>query len=700
MDKRTGIGRRFRLIYYSHAETNDTLKILGDVERFRPNKIVMSGETEWEMRPITKEFVSRIKELGTELKVIHGCFISQHHIDYYKSVGLPIENIIFWGTHFFNYIHMHLRHRPMPVVTEYKHKFISLNNRSHIHRCCFIEEMAKQNLLDKGVVTWIAHLNENSDYPYKYFDGNKRLLDDDFINTLDSHTFPKQWYESSFEVITESTPHIQFLTEKTVRNLLYKKPFMILGAPNIHKTLTALGIKLYDEVIDYSFDDTEDLHQRTELFVNNIHTILSYDSNELYEKLRPKIEYNYNRAMDIVTDVSYIPKDFLQGASTHVEESRRLSNYMNVPFKKTKYFNIWDSNQDNTIDYLNKKADLSNHNVVVIDQAVEFAYNMLNSDTSGVDRLITNCQEHNIPVKLLTSTYKYNASQLSKQSDQYELLEIIDTPGYWINAIFNHMMVDSHRQHNLSNGFDLLDKNVCLNENINYLYISMNNLAHPHRCMMMDILAKYDLIDLGKISWRDVIRQFDNDRNTIPDSVRQGYEYQYWTPKRLHLDQNNLSSNARQEVLPVQYRNAFMQLVNESTVNQFFLTEKTATPLLHNKIFLVVGSRSFHSNLVDMGFKLYDSLFDYSFDALTDVRDRIDGVVQNINKYRNMTAEQLTALIKENESIIRHNRMVALDHAFNLVPKKLQLIQATLSGQGVKTRLDTVIDILAYKNAI
>lgn len=687
-----------KTLYFTQS---DIRKVLDTVRLERPNRVVILGFMEWQIPEIDKQFVDTLKELNVELTIIHGCFRSQYHDEYYNSIDYPVENVIFWGTHFFNHMLMHMKHtednnpytyNPGP----FKHKFISLNNRSHIHRCAFIEEMSKQNLLDKGIVTWIAHLNENSDYPYQYFDGNKRLLNDDFINHLDSYQLPIEYHESLFEIVTESTPHVRFLTEKTVRNLLLKKPFVILGSRYIHHSLMDLGFKLYDEVIDYSFEHEEDLLKRTEMVVNNIHNILKYDPIELYEILKPKLEYNYNRAMTIVTDKELIPVEFKQSTV----ETALLNAYLNADFKKAKYLNIWEAMTDST--YIEHIGNLTQYSMLVIDQMVEYQYNQMLGINGAVDNIIQHAKEYDLPIKLLTSVRAYdNIERLNNDSLAYDKLEILDSPGYWLALCFNHNMYYDHARVNKQNQLDVLDNDVNLNTTITDLYISMNHLAHPHRCMMMDILAKHNMIAHGKIAWRDIIRYFDNDRTDVPDSIRLGfYKYQYWTPERMYLDQEEVKSNINQEILPTQYKNSFMQLVCESTTDLFFLTEKTATALLYNKIFLTVGSKDFHKNLVDMGFKLYDNLFDYSFDSLDNEWDRIEGVVENIKRYKDMPMTDLEQLRRDNEHIIRHNRTVALDYVFNRIPKQFELIEAILSGQGVPNKLRTLYLNLGLKNEL
>jgi uncharacterized phage-associated protein len=61
-----------------------------------------------------------------------------------------------------------------------------------------------------------------------------------------------------------------------------------------------------------------------------------------------------------------------------------------------------------------------------------------------------------------------------------------------------------------------------------------------------------------------------------------------------------------------------------------------------------------------MGFKLYDELFDYSFDSIDDMEERYEGLVRNVNKYRDRTPDELAALINSVRDKIEYNSAHAL----------------------------------------
>jgi hypothetical protein len=84
-----------------------------------------------------------------------------------------------------------------------------------------------------------------------------------------------------------------------------------------------------------------------------------------------------------------------------------------------------------------------------------------------------------------------------------------------------------------------------------------------------------------------------------------------------------------------------MQLVTESDDEFVFFTEKTATPILLNKPFLVAGSVNFHDSLRRRGFELYTELFDYSFDSVEDINVRYEMIVENVKHISSMDLNEL-----------------------------------------------------------
>jgi hypothetical protein len=287
--------REYYSVVINKSSSTGLLEILDNT---KANEVIILSEVEWELPGLTDEVLAAYKNKNVNIKVVLGSFDT---VTNYEA--------IYWPTHWLNWAQTNLKAVTVKEFdsTNIKYPFISLNNRCHYHRCVFIDEMARQDLIDKGIVSWVKHMNENSKFPYKHFDNRQLLLNDSFDKKLDSFLIPEEYNQSLFHVVTEATHHASFITEKTAIPILLKKPFIIVGSQGYNQRLVDLGFKLYDEIFDYSFDNESDIFTRTELFVNNVKHTLSLDLTSTYNLLLPKIIYNYNRAVEIINDKSLIP---------------------------------------------------------------------------------------------------------------------------------------------------------------------------------------------------------------------------------------------------------------------------------------------------------------------------------------------------------------------------------------------------------
>ena len=279
-----------------------------------------------------------------------------------------------------------------------------------------------------------------------------------------------------------------------------------------------------------------------------------------------------------------------------------------------------------------------------------------------IDRLLSVTCQYNVPVKILTSNPNKNPAL-----NQFSNVSVICWITFWFNRTYRfwvHYDKFDKQKSNQAKGINIKDDNVCKNFELLYPYICLNNIVKNHRCLIMDMLAKHDLISHGKISWRNISHgQFDV------------FDFQYWKPEILILDQD-LNTYFRQETMPIEFNNSFMQLVTETEEVETFITEKTATPILLNKPFLAAANRGFHRVLEQKGFKLYTELFDYSFDDEFDINVRYEKIIENVKRYVGLSSIELKQYYDSVADKITHNRKLAIEYAFDIPNeiKKLHLL--------------------------
>tara|TARA_B100000949_G_scaffold16602_1_gene12784 strand:- start:156 stop:1373 length:1218 start_codon:yes stop_codon:yes gene_type:complete len=145
-------------------------------------------------------------------------------------------------------------------------------------------------------------LNEIYDKLIEEFDvGTEELMEYEgklFNKTIFNHFYPVQAFPVCCDIILESyiaTPGPTFMTEKTWKPIVYKRPFLLLGVPEINQTLKDLNFELYDEIFDYSFDNEPDDLKRLHMFWEQIDRYINLDPKIFNDKLKvldEKLEHN------------------------------------------------------------------------------------------------------------------------------------------------------------------------------------------------------------------------------------------------------------------------------------------------------------------------------------------------------------------------------------------------------------------------
>lgn len=318
-----------------------------------------------------------------------------------------------------------------------------------------------------------------------------------------------------------------------------------------------------------------------------------------------------------------------------------------------KIFYIWDKNFHEFVHEVTTSAEKIDS--VIIDHLLDII--QLDFFTSEpFNQLYNYCTRKNIPIKLLSSQGK-NTLNLPDNLD----IEIFYWETFWFHRTFQ--VWSFHHEYNVEfKQLDIMDDNVLTSNDIHYPFICLNNRIKVHRCLLMDLMCKHDVLDKGIVSWLE-----DNNHNFK-------YDFKYWSPKKLVLDQDNITL---QETLPLEYNHSLIQVSSESDEFIHFASEKTTTPLLLNKPFLIAGPVNCHRKLQELGFELYDELFDYSFDDEIDIEKRYEGIVLNIAKYASLTKSDFNKLYKQVLPKLIRNRKLAINYATSAPKEILELFHQT-----------------------
>lgn len=332
-----------------------------------------------------------------------------------------------------------------------------------------------------------------------------------------------------------------------------------------------------------------------------------------------------------------------------------------------KPISIWDPNRQSSIDNIADTIDQVTE--IVLLAQVEATIDQIPKDQ--INQLLHLSFRNHIPLHILVSGHENNPDIIQHDIRLKNTL-VIRWPLYWLTeTLIRHTWPSVHGE-NMKLGCDFY--NPKQPNSYDFTFISLNKRARYHRFLMMDALAKYDLIKNNAVTWREPY-------------IRDDVQLLYWKQKIITLDQTDESQLFMQERFPIQYEKAFMQIVPETHEDKFFFTEKTATPIFFGKPFLVASCQNFHKQLLNFGFELYDELFDYNFDSVSNMKVRFDLLAQNIKRLDQVPKNQLPSLYEKVKEKIIHNRNHALKIACDT--SKFPNIWHKLATSGTYPHLST-----------
>ena len=287
---------------------------------------------------------------------------------------------------------------------------------------------------------------------------------------------------------------------------------------------------------------------------------------------------------------------------------------------------VWETKQH--VDEFIRRIQLDSQvKQLVIFGAFEWCYTSFVNKDTAFEEIISVARQKNIQVDVITGSHKLTDACHDVTNSKYNNVTVHHWPTFW-------MTYYSTLTHQLDNGDHVVDN----------LYTLFNNVPHRHRCMTMDILSREDLLRSGYVSWNNL----DNYEN---------YSFKHWTPKLLTLD--DFSRNRSLSTVPVHFFKSFMNIVSESNTIPYFVTEKTVKPIFYKKPFLVISKQGFHTKvLTDLGFKLYDEIFDYSFDSIEDMECRIEQIVLQLKRLQTYSPYKLKLMTNRIKDKLEHNHKV------------------------------------------
>lgn len=295
---------------YFSLSWRDTLT---DIIEVNPDKIILISHTEDNINDIWGEFLDMLNPyLEVTNKIAN---IITPHLDnvYVRS------NIIAEKTYSMIESVVPLYQQKHYNKLTFDKIYCSYMFRATEGRARLLDSLINNDLLDHGYVTY--HQPENKIYNNFLYHKKKPIIFDEekySKSNIDHFVEPYLYRNSFIDIVGESTtdPGQYFMTEKTIRPICHIKPFIAVAPAGYHKKYLRdyVGLKLYDEVINYDFDDEKDLQTRINGIIYNLMYFINNSDklNYYYDLLTSKLEYNKNLLQKIYDDPKKIIPPSLQ----------------------------------------------------------------------------------------------------------------------------------------------------------------------------------------------------------------------------------------------------------------------------------------------------------------------------------------------------------------------------------------------------
>jgi len=177
------------------------------------------------------------------------------------------------------------------------------------------------------------------------------------------------------------------------------------------------------------------------------------------------------------------------------------------------------------------------------------------------------------------------------------------------------------------------------------IYSCLNHSENKHRTIIFDGLKLRKLLKYGFVSYRDkgvyLPRNIENSQAEKDD-----WRWPTLLPKLISKTYFNIVTETHHDIEP--------------DFDSLFITEKLCKALI-TEPFILVGNTKMLEYVRDKGFETYSELFDESYDLIENPKDRLDFVLDEVERVCNMDVKELEKIYKSVLWKVEHNRNVMLN---------------------------------------
>jgi hypothetical protein len=206
---------------------------------------------------------------------------------------------------------------------------------------------------------------------------------------------------------------------------------------------------------------------------------------------------------------------------------------------------------------------------------------------------------------------------------------------------FDYFFIACKRLLNRSPDYGKIDYNIKKEK----IYNCLNHSEKKHRTIIFNGLKSRKLLKHGFVSYLDkgVYLPRNIEERRAEDS---GWRWDTLIPKVVSKTYFNVVTETHNEIVYDDY--------------DLFITEKTCKALI-TQPFIVIGNYGTLRHVKKLGFETYPELFDESYDLIENPKDRLEFILDEIERLCNMDKNELEKIYKSVLWKIKHNRKIMVE---------------------------------------
>jgi hypothetical protein len=122
----------------------------------------------------------------------------------------------------------------------------------------------------------------------------------------DGHASMDLYLDSWLEVVPETLCYsAHYITEKTIKPICTKTPFLVVTTPGFLNGLKSLGFQTFESLIDEKYDTELNLNNRIKLVVDQLEDIIRNGSKSFYVASQHILDHNHRKLAEMIGSTSY-----------------------------------------------------------------------------------------------------------------------------------------------------------------------------------------------------------------------------------------------------------------------------------------------------------------------------------------------------------------------------------------------------------